>query len=83
MKYLTVITCAIAISSLSGCANYGPNQTGGMLIGGAAGGLLGSTIGGGTGRMVATGVGAVGGAMVGGTVGQSMDQQNAYRSGYY
>lgn len=83
MKHLTYITCLVAALLLTGCANYGPNQTAGMLVGGAAGGLLGSTVGGGTGRVVATGVGAVGGAMVGGAVGQSMDQQNAYRNGYY
>ncbi len=83
MKSIKAVACLLTIVALSGCANYGPNQTAGMLVGGAAGGLLGSTIGGGTGRVVATGVGAVGGAMVGGAVGQSMDQQNAYRSGYY
>jgi outer membrane lipoprotein SlyB len=78
MKQFKLIACLIAALTLAGCANYGPNQTAGMLVGGAAGGLLGSTVGGGTGRLVATGVGAVGGAMVGGAVGQSMDRQNGY-----
>lgn len=78
MRQIKLMTCLITALALAGCANYGPNQTGGMLIGGAAGGLLGSTIGGGTGRVIATGVGAVGGAMVGGAVGQNMDRQNGY-----
>lgn len=40
-------------------------SAGGAIIGGLAGGLLGSQIGGGNGRLAATAVGAVTGAMVG------------------
>lgn len=61
---------------LTGCATGGPNQMGGTLLGGAAGGLLGSQIGGGHGRLVAVGLGTLAGALAGGAVGKHMDNSN-------
>ena len=46
----------------------------GALLGGAAGGLLGSQIGDGTGQMAAVGAGVLLGAIFGGSVGRQMDQ---------
>lgn len=84
MKIVKLTAGLLVVVSLAGCANMGPNQTAGTLIGGAAGGLLGSTIGQGGGRTAATIIGAVGGSMIGSSVGQSMDyQQGYYGGGYY
>lgn len=48
-------------------------QTGGTIVGGAGGGLLGSQFGSGTGKLVATALGAVAGAWLGNEVGKSLD----------
>ena len=59
---------------LAGCQMN--NQTAGTVIGGGAGGLLGSTVGGSTNqRLFATGVGTLIGAAAGSAVGASMDQR--------
>ena len=60
---------------LAGCANSGPNETGGTLIGGAAGAVIGSQFGGGAGQLVGTAVGAVGGALAGNVVGKKLDKK--------
>jgi uncharacterized protein YcfJ len=69
-----IIFVLAAATMLSACVT---NQTGGAVIGGAAGGILGSTLGGGSGRLIGTGVGAVLGTMAGSAVGASMDRQNS------
>ena len=74
MKLLTS-TLISATILLTGCANSGPNETGGTLIGGAAGALVGSQFGGGAGQLVGTAVGAIGGAMAGNAVGKNMDKK--------
>ncbi len=61
---------------VAGCNTGGPKQTGGTLIGAAAGGLVGSTIGGGAGRVAAASIGAVGGALLGNQIGKNMDAQD-------
>ena len=61
---------------LTGCQTGGPKQTGGTLIGAAAGGLIGAQIGGGTGRVVAGSLGAVGGALLGSHVGKELDEKD-------
>lgn len=71
-----IVLAVSAAVMLSGCVHSGPNQTGGALVGGAAGGLLGSMVGGGSGKLLATGVGAALGTIVGASVGESIDQQN-------
>ena len=72
-----------AASSLvvSGCSSLpANNQTGGTIIGGATGALIGSQFGGGRGAAVGAGVGAVGGALVGSAIGKNMDDQQRAQS---
>jgi surface antigen len=71
-KLLFVIFTLIALQS---CQNMN-KQSGGTLIGGVAGGLLGSQFGKGEGQLLATGIGALAGAFVGNEIGKSMDEQD-------
>ncbi|MDN3031028.1 MAG: RT0821/Lpp0805 family surface protein [Candidatus Tisiphia sp.] len=65
----------LATTMLYGCSGMN-KQGGGTLIGGVAGGLLGSQFGKGTGQLVATGAGVLIGALVGGHIGQTMDEND-------
>jgi len=58
---------------LTGCLGQGQKQTGGTLVGAAAGGLLGSQFGGGAGKLAATAIGALAGAYIGNEIGASLD----------
>jgi surface antigen len=69
-KWFLVFFAAISLQACQGGMN---KQGGGTLIGGVAGGLLGSQFGKGEGQLVATGIGALAGALVGGQVGKSLD----------
>jgi surface antigen len=71
-----VLILTIAAFMLQACSGGMNKQTGGTLIGGVAGGLLGSRFGGGEGRLVATGIGAVAGALIGGQIGKTMDEHD-------
>jgi surface antigen len=70
-----IITLVVAGSLLTACAQQAnaPKQTGGALIGAAAGGLLGSQFGGGAGALAATAIGVLGGAFLGSEIGKNMD----------
>jgi surface antigen len=57
-----------------GCANQGPQEQTGMVIGGVLGGVLGHQIGDGHTRTMATIIGTMAGAAIGGSIGQSMDE---------
>lgn len=59
---------------LAACQTTGQKQTGGTLLGAAAGGLLGSQFGQGTGQLAFTAAGTILGAFVGNQVGQSLDR---------
>ncbi|MBX6370047.1 MAG: glycine zipper 2TM domain-containing protein [Rhodospirillales bacterium] len=72
MKRLSVLVLASAI--LVGCADYGPKEMGGSLIGAGVGGLAGAQFGRGKGQLAATGAGALLGALVGGSAGRSLDR---------
>jgi surface antigen len=74
VKFISlIISCLL----LQGCAGDSMNKQGaGTLIGGVAGGLIGSKFGKGEGALLATGLGAVGGALIGGSIGKSMDEQD-------
>jgi surface antigen len=74
MKMLRYIVPLLVAVALVGCEGYGPKQTGGTLIGGAAGGLIGSQFGGGSGALAATAIGALVGALAGSEVGKSLDR---------
>lgn len=71
MKTLCIAFAALLI--LTGCQSSGNKQTGGAILGGAAGGLLGAQFGSGTGQLAATALGAVGGLLLGSSIGQSLD----------
>lgn len=71
---ITKLACCLVICSLStACLK---NETGGALLGGAAGGILGAHFGKGSGKLAAVGIGALIGALAGGAVGQHMDRQD-------
>ncbi len=78
MKYYSkfisvIIVYFMSILFLQSCGQMN-KQSGGTLIGGVAGGLLGSRFGKGGGQVAATGLGALTGALVGGSIGKSMDE---------
>lgn len=73
------LKCFIFISLLSllqGCFNELNKQTGGTLIGGVTGALLGSRFGKNNGNILSTGFGAVAGALIGGQIGKTMDDSD-------
>lgn len=59
---------------LVACADSGPKQTVGTLLGAAAGGLAGAQVGSGSGQLAATAAGALLGAYLGSEVGKSLDK---------
>lgn len=72
-----IIAMILASAMLQGCTAGTMNKQGsGTLIGGVAGGLLGSRFGKGSGALVATGVGALAGALVGSHIGKAMDEND-------
>jgi surface antigen len=71
-KFMIPLVAASALA-LAGCAGQGQKQTGGTLVGAAAGGLLGSQFGSGTGKLVGTALGVLAGAWIGNEVGTSLD----------
>ena len=82
MHIKAIAIVVMAGLALGGCANSGPKESGGAVIGGVAGGLIGNTIGHGKGRAAATIVGAALGAIVGGAVGRELDDQDRERAYY-
>lgn len=68
------VAAVVALSVMACDGNYGPKQTGGAVLGGAAGGLLGAQIGGGSGQLAATAAGALLGVFLGSEVGKSLDR---------
>lgn len=66
---------ALLVVSVAGCESMGgQKQTGGTLIGGAAGAIAGAQFGSGSGRIAAAAVGTLLGALVGSEVGRSLDK---------
>jgi surface antigen len=75
MKKITNLLLITIVSvSMVACNGQMNKQGGGTLIGGVAGGLLGSQFGKGGGQMAAVGVGALAGALIGNQIGKSMDE---------
>jgi surface antigen len=65
----------VLAASLAACAqDSGPKQTGGTLIGAAAGGLLGAQFGSGSGKLAAVAAGTLLGAWAGSEIGRSLDR---------
>jgi len=63
-------------TSIAGPARAGEDQFFGLLLGGAAGGLIGNQFGHGAGKDVATGIGVVSGAWIGSDLGRAADNAN-------
>jgi len=76
MRAKSLAIIAVSGMLLGACADSGPKETSGALIGGVAGGLLGNAIGHGDGRAATTGFGAALGAIVGASVGRDMDERD-------
>lgn len=67
--------------TLAGCTGAGREgginkETGGTILGGIAGGVLGSRIGGGRGKAIATIGGAILGGILGGSIGKKLDERD-------
>lgn len=72
-----VLMLVLALTlGLAGCADRGPNETGGALIGGVLGAVVGSQFGSGTGQIAATAAGTLLGAWLGSSIGRSLDEQD-------
>jgi surface antigen len=75
-KFIITINLLSIFFLLSGCADSMNKQGAGTLIGGVAGGLIGSRFGKGEGQLLATGVGALAGAFIGNQIGKNLDEQD-------
>lgn len=73
-KVANLLLLSLLVSIISGCQGQMNKQGGGTLIGGVAGGLLGSQFGKGGGNLAAIGIGTLAGALVGGQIGKTMDE---------
>ena len=71
-KVLILLTAAGALA-LAGCQASGSKETGGTVLGAAAGGLLGSQVGSNRGQLVGTALGTLAGAVLGLEIGRSLD----------
>lgn len=81
MKVLSRIAgISILVGMLAGCQTMGGgNQTGGTLLGAAAGGLVGAQFGSGKGQIAMAVLGALAGSQIGAHIGRTMDAQDAQR----
>ncbi len=77
-KSLSLIFLLLFVSGCSG-QNGISKQTGGTILGGAAGAAIGSQFGGGSGQILGVGIGAITGALIGNKIGSSMDEQDKAR----
>lgn len=74
MKKSTLLIL-ITLLTAYGCATtMGEKETGGTLIGGLGGAIIGSQVGGGTGRLVGVAIGTLAGALIGQEIGRSLDR---------
>ena len=86
MRSIKIAAVILLSAGLAACANnerfaQAPHESGGTLLGAAAGALIGSQIGGSTGARVASGVaGALIGGWLGNRIGASMDEQDRQRA---
>lgn len=76
LKLKSVISFVLLIAMLTGCAGAGPKQTGGQLVGGAAGALVGAQFGQGTGKLIGVAIGALAGSYLGGSLGHALDEKD-------
>jgi surface antigen len=71
-----LIVPLIPILVFAGCAGAGPKETGGTVVGGATGALIGGQFGHGAGRLVGVAIGAVAGGLIGGEIGRALDARD-------
>ena len=70
----TKLICVLfSLLFLGGCAQMGPNESKGAILGGATGAVVGSMFGGGTGTVVGATVGGIIGSNIGANWGQQLD----------
>lgn len=69
-----IVAMSAAALSLAACADNGPKQTGGAILGGIGGAVAGSQFGGGQGKVAAVAAGTLLGALIGSEVGKSLDR---------
>lgn len=83
--FTMLVASALIAGSLSACAVRSDGQyskeSGGALIGGAAGAVAGAQFGGGRGQLAATAIGTLLGAFVGSEVGRSLDKADLMYAG--
>ena len=75
-RFAATLLLTTSLLATAGCESMqnNPKQTGGTVLGGIAGGVLGSQIGGGTGRTVAIIGGTLLGGLLGSEIGRSLDK---------
>lgn len=76
MKAKIILAALVLSLGLAGCADQGIKENAGTLIGGVAGGVIGSKFGKGNGQIWATGAGAVLGALAGKEIGRQLDERD-------
>jgi surface antigen len=78
MRLVSLIALILVPLTVAACGPDGPNKAdSGLLVGAAAGGILGNTVGrGGQGKILTTVAGAFIGGVVGSEIGRSMDKQD-------
>ena len=69
-----ILAGVLSISLLTACADQGPKQNVGTVLGGIGGAVAGSQFGGGTGRLVGVAIGTLAGAFLGSEIGKSLDK---------
>jgi surface antigen len=80
MRGRTYTLLLAAALGLGACADAGPKQTAGTVIGGVGGALLGSQIGEGDTALIGAAAGALLGAWLGGEIGASLDEADRARA---
>lgn len=71
-KLMSIIGVMLVVGACT--SGQGQKQTGGTLLGGGLGALVGSQIGSGKGQLAAVAIGALAGAFLGNEVGKSLDR---------
>lgn len=74
MLSMRLMAAVLTASLVSACADMGPKESTGTLVGAGAGAVVGGQVGGGQGRLVGVAVGTLLGALLGGEIGRSMDR---------
>lgn len=74
MRATRIMAAVSALALLGACADEGPKQQIGAVLGGIGGAVAGAQFGSGTGRLVGVAAGTMIGALLGSEVGKSLDR---------